>query len=146
MAIRSTAPSTPPTISAPLPRIETVCPSIVAVGTMTSVARRTSSLTSSGTGHPLWISAAAVTGMALAELGAEVIVGANVGANDPAAAIGAGGLAVISRSWYVDSDGTKLSTHPALNFVMSLLMNPVARQPEAHEQQPVHCQAHHEGG
>ena len=47
-AIRSTAPSTPPTCSAPLPLIETVWPSIEAVGTATSVvARRTSSVASS---------------------------------------------------------------------------------------------------
>ena len=86
MAIRSTAPSTPPTISAPLPRIETVCPSIVAVGTTTSVARRTSSLTSSGAMPWLVSLDAAETGTPPAELGAEVIVGASVGANDPAAA------------------------------------------------------------
>ncbi len=38
----------PPTVSAPLPRIETVWPSSWAVGTATSVARRTSSRASSG--------------------------------------------------------------------------------------------------
>ncbi len=74
-----------------MPLIETVWPSIVARGRTASVAWRTSSLTSSG---PIaWVESWAETGTPPAVLGAEVIVGASVGAKEPAAAIGAGGSA-----------------------------------------------------
>ena len=75
-----------------------VCPSIVAVGTMTSVARRTSSLASSGAIPGLASAGEGVSGTPPAEPLAEVIVGAKVGANDPAAVTGGGGLADWSRS------------------------------------------------
>ena len=110
VATRSTAPSTPPTVSAPLPRIETAWPSRLAVGTTTSVARRTSSLVSSGASAWVASSGAADTGTPPAELGAEVIDVARFGANEPAAGISAGRSADWSRSWNVESDVRRLST------------------------------------
>jgi hypothetical protein len=70
-----------------------VCPNIVAVGMITSVARRTSSLTSSGAIPEAVFSCAADTGTPPADPPARVSVGASVGANDPADGTGAGGLA-----------------------------------------------------
>ena len=52
---------------------------------------------------------AAETGTPPAELGAEVIVVARFGANEPAAGIAAGGSADWSRSWNVESEARRLS-------------------------------------
>lgn len=81
-AIRSTAPSTPSTCSAPTPSIDTVDPSIDAVGTIIWVALWTSSRANSIAAAPC---ALAADTAGLAELGAEVTVVANVGANEPPA-------------------------------------------------------------
>ena len=71
------------------------------------MARRTSSRASSGAIAPAWVGSADETGTAPAELGAEVIVVARLGANEPAAGIIEGGSALWSRSWKVDSEALR---------------------------------------
>ena len=93
-AIRSTAPSTLPTCSAPSPLIDTLWPYIVAVGTNNSVARRTSS-EASVSGPPTEISETLrITDPPAARAGALRFTEAR-SANDPAAGLSE----ILSAGW-----------------------------------------------
>ena len=125
MAMRSTAPSTPPTSSAPLPRIETVWPSMVEVGITTSVARCTSSLTSSGAMPCAESGVTEETGTAPAELGAVVITGARFGANDPACRLKSRRVCRLVQILVIRLRRNQIIHHLALELALNLPMRVV---------------------
>ena len=118
----------------------------VAVGTTTSVARRTSSLASSGASARFESSGAAETGTPPAVLGAEVIVVDRFGANEPAAGISAGRSADWSRSWNVESDASRLSDHLRAELPLRFPVHLVPGERQARQEQPVHQQAQGQRG
>ena len=143
IAIRSTAPSTPPTCSA-LPRIETVWPSNVAVGTINSLARRTSSLTSSVAGAPLEASRAVRSALRPPSL-----CGGDRWSESwckrPRCSNGRRRVSLIEVLKRRLGRRHQVIHHPALKLAARLLMDAITCERKAHEQNTVQRQAHQKG-